>query len=358
MTRTINLRGGGLRFQSVGLSTALLDRHAAVAAIHGDEVVAKAVDDMHAFSSWCAVGGARAAVTEISVLDSSDPRWQPVLNAGLTAARADSMITCGFSAGASSRAFYGGYGVYYRAGSTSSTDQGMVDTEGVTASVWKSNPGDVSDRSRYQSGLHIVSLEIQSPQNPGFWPYVRARGTTIARQPFSVAGVTDQSTGAVNASFQLIVNQVNEAMKSDVLSILTDYPTPWPPSQTPAMVNSWLAVSRATRTLAGAYALELTNEPDSVPGGQTVADWHASAQSVVTTLRSDGEKRLIIVPTWDHKLGSLNHNRGEGKAWISDAAGNLAYSAHWYPTRDEQDATQDYAIAVNKARQQGYQAIN
>jgi endoglucanase len=95
------------------------------------------------------------------------------------------------------------------------------------------------------------------------------------------------------------------------------------------LADFWVRLSTEFAAEPAVYAYDLMNEPHDLP------DWKGISQAVLTAIRNNGDRKLIMVPgdswssanRWETTHGPL--------AWISDPAANFLYEAHQYFDSDE-----------------------
>jgi endoglucanase len=95
------------------------------------------------------------------------------------------------------------------------------------------------------------------------------------------------------------------------------------------LADLWVRLSTEFAAEPAVYAYGLMNEPHDLP------DWKGISQSVLTAIRNNGDRKLIMVPgdnwssanRWETTHGPL--------AWITDPADHFLYEAHQYFDSDE-----------------------
>lgn len=95
------------------------------------------------------------------------------------------------------------------------------------------------------------------------------------------------------------------------------------------LADLWVRLSNEFVSEPAVYAYDLMNEPHDIAG------WKQISQAVVTAIRRNGDRKLILVPgdgwssanRWQTVHGPL--------AWIDDPADNFLYEAHQYFDFDE-----------------------
>jgi endoglucanase len=112
------------------------------------------------------------------------------------------------------------------------------------------------------------------------------------------------------------------------------------------LADLWIRLSNEFRDEPGMYAYDLMNEPHDMEN----ANWKAISQGVLMAIRSNGDRKLIMIPgdawssaeQWPAVHGPTT--------WINDPANNFAYEAHQYFDRDGSGnyaRTYDQELALN-----------
>src|SRR5260370_3724693 len=108
----------------------------------------------------------------------------------------------------------------------------------------------------------------------------------------------------------------------------------------------WSSISNKFHDDATVYAYDLMNEPHDMGS----ANWKAISQAALMAIRSNGDRKLIMVPG-DNWSAAEQWARVHGPAsWIVDPASNFAYEAHQYFDRDNSGTyarTYDQQLAFN-----------
>lgn len=91
------------------------------------------------------------------------------------------------------------------------------------------------------------------------------------------------------------------------------------------LADLWVKLSNEFKDEPAVYAYDLMNEPHDLG----TADWKAISQTVVTAIRTAGDKKPIAVEgsSW---ASAARWEKANGAPWINDPAGNILYSAHCY----------------------------
>jgi len=92
----------------------------------------------------------------------------------------------------------------------------------------------------------------------------------------------------------------------------------------------WRRLSNVFRNNKAVYAYDIMNEPYDMG----TANWEDISQAVLTTIRSNGDKRLIYIPGNRFSSAEAWPAVNGPKSWITDPAHNFKYEAHEYFDRD------------------------
>jgi endoglucanase len=95
------------------------------------------------------------------------------------------------------------------------------------------------------------------------------------------------------------------------------------------LADFWVRISREFAAEPAVYAYDLMNEPHGVP------DWKGISQTVLTAIRNNGDRKLIMVPGDDWSSANRWEAAHGPLGWISDPADNFLYEAHQYFDSDE-----------------------
>src|SRR6266851_4902986 len=112
------------------------------------------------------------------------------------------------------------------------------------------------------------------------------------------------------------------------------------------LADLWIRLSNEFRDEATVYAYDLMNEPHDMGN----ASWKAISQAALMAIRTNGDRKLIMVPgdAWSSaQQWPLVHGP---TSWINDPASNFAYEAHQYFDRDNSGTyarTYDEELALN-----------
>lgn len=88
----------------------------------------------------------------------------------------------------------------------------------------------------------------------------------------------------------------------------------------------WRRLSSAFKDEPAVYGYGLMNEPHDMG----TCDWKAISNAAVEAIRTNGDKKLILVAglSWSNARAWERHNGAE--SWVKDAADNFMYEAHCY----------------------------
>jgi endoglucanase len=112
------------------------------------------------------------------------------------------------------------------------------------------------------------------------------------------------------------------------------------------LADLWIRLSNEFRDECTVYAYDLMNEPHDMGN----ANWKAISQAALMAIRTNGDRKLIMVPgdAWSSaEQWPLVHGP---TSWINDPASNFAYEAHQYFDRDSSGTyvlTYDQELALN-----------
>jgi uncharacterized protein (TIGR03437 family) len=112
------------------------------------------------------------------------------------------------------------------------------------------------------------------------------------------------------------------------------------------LADLWSRMSNEFRDEPVVYAYDLMNEPHDMGS----ASWKAISQAALMAIRSNGDRKLIMVPgdAWSSAdQWPLVHGPA---GWINDPAANFAYEAHQYFDRDNSGTyslTYDQELTLN-----------
>jgi endoglucanase len=112
------------------------------------------------------------------------------------------------------------------------------------------------------------------------------------------------------------------------------------------LADLWIRMSNEFRDEAAVYAYDLMNEPHDMGN----ASWKAISQAALMAIRTNGDRKLIMVPgdAWSSaEQWPVIHGP---TGWINDPASNFAYEAHQYFDRDNSGTyslTYDQELALN-----------
>jgi hypothetical protein len=122
-----------------------------------------------------------------------------------------------------------------------------------------------------------------------------------------------------------------------------------------AFTDLWTKLAGAFTSTTGIVAFDVMNEPHDIPNGAKA--WEAASQAAVGAIRSTGEARTVIVPTYQWSTISqvwATHP----KAWITDPANNLRYETHHYFDLDGGGTySQPYSTVLAEAVRRGFTSI-
>jgi endoglucanase len=112
------------------------------------------------------------------------------------------------------------------------------------------------------------------------------------------------------------------------------------------LADLWIRLSNEFRDEGAVYAYDLMNEPHDMGN----ASWKAISQAALMAIRSNGDRKLIMVPgdAWSSaEQWQLVHGP---TGWVNDPASNFAYEAHQYFDRDNSGTyslTYEQELALN-----------
>jgi endoglucanase len=90
------------------------------------------------------------------------------------------------------------------------------------------------------------------------------------------------------------------------------------------LADLWVRLSTEFAAEPAVYAYDLMNEPHDLP------DWKGISQTVLTAIRNNGDRKLIMVPGDNWSTASRWKRTHGAQGWISDPADNFLYEAHQY----------------------------
>ncbi|HEY6392636.1 MAG TPA: cellulase family glycosylhydrolase [Bryobacteraceae bacterium] len=112
------------------------------------------------------------------------------------------------------------------------------------------------------------------------------------------------------------------------------------------LADLWIRMSNEFRDEAAVYAYDLMNEPHDMGN----ASWKTISQAALMAIRTNGDRKLIMVPgdAWSsaEQWPAVHGPTG----WINDPASNFAYEAHQYFDRDNSGTyslTYDQELVLN-----------
>lgn len=109
------------------------------------------------------------------------------------------------------------------------------------------------------------------------------------------------------------------------------------------LADVWLKLGKTFGDHPGVLGYGIMNEPYDLPGGSREAQaqaWERVTQSVLMSIRTSGDKNLIIIPGYDWS-SLARWQRTHPKGWISDPADNFRYEAHHYWDEDGRGTYED-----------------
>jgi len=112
------------------------------------------------------------------------------------------------------------------------------------------------------------------------------------------------------------------------------------------LADLWIRLSNEFRDEGTVYAYDLMNEPHDMGN----ASWKTISQAALMAIRTNGDRKLIMVPG-DAWSSAEQWPAFHGPtSWINDPASNFAYEAHQYFDRDNSGTyalTYDQELALN-----------
>src|SRR6266853_1704494 len=112
------------------------------------------------------------------------------------------------------------------------------------------------------------------------------------------------------------------------------------------LADLWIRLSNEFRDEAAVYAYDLMNEPHDMGN----ASWKTISQAALMAIRSNGDRKLIMIPGDAWSSAEQWPSVHGPTSWINDPASNFAYEAHQYFDRDNSGTyalTYDQELALN-----------
>jgi len=97
------------------------------------------------------------------------------------------------------------------------------------------------------------------------------------------------------------------------------------------LADFWLRMSVEFRDDDGVYAYDIMNEPHDMGP----ASWKNISQATLNAIRSNGDRKLVMIPGDSWSSANRWMSTHGPQAWITDPANNFLYEAHEYFDSDE-----------------------
>lgn len=232
------------------------------------------------------------------------------------------------------------------------------------AAVFEAHP----TTANYKRGINISCAEYSSDSNSTFtnldvgaydkdywyasrgtYDYLYSRGVRILRMPFrwerlqrslnaaldviELQRMKDSIAQAGLAGLQVILDCHNYASYfMDVDGNRTELKI-GSASLTPSnLADLWTRISTEFKDDSTVLAYDLMNEPHNIPAqaSKTAARvWEACTQQVLSTIRSNDDPKLIMIPGYEWSAAERWDDTHPSK-WITDSENNHYYTAHHY----------------------------
>lgn len=100
---------------------------------------------------------------------------------------------------------------------------------------------------------------------------------------------------------------------------------------TSALADVWRRLAAAMRNVTGVVGYDLMNEPSGLApdAGTGARVWETASQQAVTTIRAEGDQRMIAVEAYGAS-GPEQFVKLQPHAWIHDPGGLVRYEVHQY----------------------------
>jgi aryl-phospho-beta-D-glucosidase BglC (GH1 family) len=240
---------------------------------------------------------------------------------------------------------------------------------GAGANIGTGSGGTFSNvnRGTYDSTYHY---ESQTSLN-----YLAGRGIKVVRvlgrwerwQPTlgaaldstEMARVDALITRAATAGLRVILATASYgAYWIDTAGVGVRTPIGTSPVTTANYADFWDRVSERYMSNATVIGYTIEHEPRSITGG--AATWETASQLAVNAIRANGDKKLILVPTYDVASPTSLATEHPSGPWITDSASNFAYMVNFYPGfyfGDVENGGYTYASANSAAISAGHASL-